>query len=187
MKDEIYVFYEDVKEKSITARGAHSRPSRRKLRAPNYTKKELQKMTGQVNSINLNAVMPYAYFKTLPESLKKEYIQNLISKYDAGPTEIARVLGMGVKNCSVQLRNLGFTFNRGHRQSAENVKRMRTDYGISTATVAAPTKKMALQNVSFTFSGVFDASELTKQLSAVIPDGQTVCLSIIAEIKEVLE
>lgn len=72
MKDEIYVFYEDVKEKSITARGAHSRPSRRKLRAPNYTKKELQKMNGQVNSINLNAVMPYAYFKTLPESLKKK-------------------------------------------------------------------------------------------------------------------
>lgn len=141
MKDEAYVFYEDVREKSITARGARNRPNRRTLRVPNYTKKELEAMNGQAISINLNNAISYKYFKTLPESLKKEYIQNLIDKYDAGPTEIARLLGMGVKNCSAQLRNLGFKFNRGHRQSAENVKRMRADYGTLITTAEAPTKK----------------------------------------------
>lgn len=184
MKDEAYVFYEDVREKSITARGARNRPNRRTLRVPNYTKKELEAMNGQAISINLNNAISYKYFKTLPESLKKEYIQNLIDKYDAGPTEIARLLGMGVKNCSAQLRNLGFKFNRGHRQSAENVKRMRADYGTLITTAEAPTKKMALQNVSFTFSGPFDAGELTKQLSAIIPEGQETCLSINAEINK---
>lgn len=182
MNDEAYVFYEDVKEKSIVARGAHKRPNRRKSRVPDYTTKEMKAMNGQVNSINLNAAITYEHFKTLPEGLKREYIQNLIAKYDAGPTEIAHILGMGVKNCSVQLRKLGFNFNRGHRQSKENKERMRADYGV-VSTAAAPTKKMALQNVSFTFSGVFDACEFTRQLSAVIPTGQEVCASVVIEMK----
>lgn len=181
MKDETYVFYEDVKEKSIVARGAHKRPNRRKPRTKNYTTKELEKMNGPTHALNLNEAISYERFKTLPESLKKEYIQNFITKYDAGPTEIARVLGMGVKNCSMQLRELGFNFNRGHRQSKENKERMRADYKVSVNT-EAPTKKMTLQNVSFAFSGVFDANELSKQLSAVIPAGQEARVSLLIEI-----
>lgn len=180
MKDETYTFYEDVKEKSIIARGAHNRPNRKKSRAPDYTAKEIKAMNGQINSINLNAPITYTHFKTLPEGLKKEYIQNLISKYDAGPTEIARLMGMGMKNCSVQLHNLGFKFARGHRQSKEDKERMRTDYGVVSA-AEAPTKKMALQNVSFTFSGAFDASKFVKQLSAIIPTGQEARISVAIE------
>lgn len=166
MNDEAYVFYEDVKEKSIIARGAHKRPNRQKPRVRKYTLKELEAMNGQVNSINLNATITYEQFKTLPKSLKKEYIQNLVTEYDAGPAEIARLLGMGVKNCSVQLRNLGFNFGRGHKQSKENIERMRADYGV----VAIETKKMTLQNASFIFSGAFDANEFAKRLSEVIPN-----------------
>ena len=185
MKDEERVFYEDVREKAITARGAHNR-NKRKFRAPNYTAKELSAMNGPLNSINLNAAMSYEEFKTLPTGLKKEYIQNLVSKYDAGPSEIARLLGMGVKNCSTQLGKLGFKFGRGHKQSEKNKRRMRADYGVTnTPRIAqAPTKKMTLQNISLTFSGSFDASDLAKQLSVMIPNGLPIYLSVTAEIKE---
>lgn len=139
-------------------------------------------MSGPTYTINLNKPIAYHDFKALPENLQKEYVQNLIAKYDAGPTEIARVMGANMKTCSALLRRLGFKFAKGHRQAAEKKEQMRAAY--ETTEVTPAKKKMALQNISLAFSGVYDPSAFAKQLSAFLPKGQELRVSLVVEVVE---
>lgn len=181
MKEETRIFYEDVQEKAKTARSAHNRPRRGKSRTKDYTAKEVRNMSGPTYTINLNKPIAYRDFKALPENLQKEYVQNLIAKYDAGPTEIARVMGANMKTCSALLHRLGFTFAKGHRQAVEKKAQMRAAYETTEVT---PAKKMALQNISLAFSGVYDPGAFAKQLSAFLPKGQELRVSLVVEVVE---
>ncbi len=46
----------------------------------------------------------------------------------------------------------------------------------------APTKKMTLQNISFSFAGAFDSVAFAKQLKAFIPEGQELRVSVAVEV-----
>lgn len=53
MRDEEYLFKEDVREKAITARSAKKRPRHNGCRLPQYTAKEMREMSGPTYTLNL--------------------------------------------------------------------------------------------------------------------------------------
>ena len=155
MRDEEYLFKEDVREKAITARSAKKRPRHSGCRLPQYTAKEMREMSGPTYTLNLKKRITYAEFKALPEGLQKSYVQNIVDKYRIGPSALAELMGAN--------------------------ERFREDYGISTN---APTKKITLENFSFCFSGAFNAASFVKQIKAFVPEGQLLRVSVAVEVVE---
>lgn len=137
MKDEEYLFREDVREKAITARSAHKRPRRSGCRMPQYTAKELREMNGPTYTVNLGKPIAYKEFKALSESLQKEYLKDIFAKYNVGMSAVAELLGVPVSTCTSKLHKLGFTFPRGFKPSKEDLERFRADFGLADA----PAKK----------------------------------------------
>lgn len=181
MKDEKYVFFEDVKEKAITARSSKKRPRRSGCRLPQYTAKEMREMSGPTYTINLKRRIAYMEFKALPESLQKDYVQNIVDKYSVGPSALAELMGANAGAVGVYLSKRGFSFKRGFQPKKEDLERFREDYGISTN---APTKKITLENFSFCFSGAFNAASFVKQIKAFVPEGQLLRVSVAVEVVE---
>lgn len=181
MKDEKYVFFEDVKEKAITARSSKKRPRRSGCRLPQYTAKEMREMSGPTYTINLKRRISYTEFKALPESLQKDYVQNIVDKYGAGPSALAELMGANAGAVGVYLSKRGFSFKRGFQPKKEDLERFREDYGISAN---APTKKITLENFSFCFSGAFNAASFVKQIKAFVPEGQLLRVSVAVEVVE---
>ena len=181
MKDEKYVFFEDVKEKAITARSSKKRPRRSGCRLPQYTAKEMREMSGPTYTINLKRRISYTEFKALPESLQKDYVQNIVDKYDVGPSALAELMGANAGAVGVYLSKRGFSFKRGFQPKKEDLERFREDYGISAN---APTKKITLENFSFCFSGAFNAAGFVKQIKAFVPEGQLLRVSVAVEVVE---
>lgn len=181
MKDEKYVFFEDVKEKAIMARSSKKRPRRSGCRLPQYTAKEMREMSGPTYTINLKRRISYTEFKALPESLQKDYVQNIVDKYGVGPSALAELMGANAGAVGVYLSKRGFSFKRGFQPKKEDLERFREDYGISAN---APTKKITLENFSFCFSGAFNAASFVKQIKAFVPEGQLLRVSVAVEVVE---
>lgn len=181
MKDEKYVFFEDVKEKAITARSSKKRPRRSGCHLPQYTAKEMREMSGPTYTINLKRRITYAEFKALPESLQKDYVQNIVDKYGVGPSALAELMSANAGAVGVYLSKRGFSFKRGFQPKKEDLERFREDYGISAN---APTKKITLENFSFCFSGAFNAASFVKQIKAFVPEGQLLRVSVAVEVVE---
>lgn len=181
MKDEKYVFFEDVKEKAITARSSKKRPRRSGCRLPQYTAKEMREMSGPTYTINLKRRISYTEFKALPESLQKDYAQNIVDKYGVGPSALAELMGANAGAVGVYLSKRGFSFKRGFQPKKEDLERFREDYGISAN---APTKKITLENFSFCFSGAFNVASFVKQIKAFVPEGQLLRVSVAVEVVE---
>ena len=102
MRDEEYLFKEDVREKAITARSAKKRPRHSGCRLPQYTAKEMREMSGPTYTLNLKKRITYAEFKALPEGA-----------------------------VGVYLSKRGFSFKRGFQPTKNDLERFREDYGIS--------------------------------------------------------
>lgn len=181
MRDEKYVFFEDVKEKAITARSSKKRPRRSGCRLPQYTAKEMREMSGPTYTINLKRRISYTEFKALPESLQKDYVQNIVDKYGVGPSALAELMGANAGAVGVYLSKRGFSFKRGFQPKKEDLERFREDYGISAN---APTKKITLENFSFCFSGAFNVASFVKQIKAFVPEGQLLRVSVAVEVVE---
>ena len=181
MKDEKHVFFEDVKEKAITARSSKKRPRRSGCHLPQYTAKEMREMSGPTYTINLKRRITYTEFKALPESLQKDYVQNIVDKYGVGPSALAELMGANAGAVGVYLSKRGFSFKRGFQPKKEDLERFREDYGISAN---APTKKITLENFSFCFSGAFNAASFVKQIKAFVPEGQLLRVSVAVEVVE---
>ena len=181
MRDEKYAFFEDVKEKAITARSSKKRPRRSGCRLPQYTAKEMREMSGPTYTINLKRRISYTEFKALPESLQKDYVQNIVDKYGVGPSALAELMGANAGAVGVYLSKRGFSFKRGFQPKKEDLERFREDYGISAN---APTKKITLENFSFCFSGAFNVASFVKQIKAFVPEGQLLRVSVAVEVVE---
>lgn len=179
MDDEKYTFFEDVKEKAITARSAKKRASRGGCIFPRRTAKELQKMNGPTHTINLKKAIPYADFKVLPEDLQKEYIKNIIDRYHVGPSAIAELMGANAKAVGAYLSVRGFSFKRGFQPTKEDLERFRADYGINAN---ADGERISLQSLSFSFFGAFEPTSFARQLRRFIPEGRSLRVSVTVEV-----
>lgn len=100
MKDEEYLFFQDMRDKKITARSARNtrthngKRGRVKLPSDYLTKKELNAMNGEVKSYRLNDPMSWKEFKAMPDDVKAIYIQQLRAKFNAYDSAIAEMMGV---------------------------------------------------------------------------------------------
>lgn len=113
MKDEQYVYYQDVKEKKITSHSARNRKAhagkggRVKLPSDNLTQKELKEMSGEVKSYRLNEPMTWIEFKAMPDDLKVTYVKLLRQKFNVPDCKIGEMLGVDKVTMSRHLKTLG--------------------------------------------------------------------------------
>lgn len=115
MKDEEYVFRQDVREKSITGRSAHrqrthcGRGGRVRFPSDNLTKKEREKLNGECKTYRLNSPMKWAEFKAMPDEHKISYIKLLRQKFNVSDRQIGTMLGISQACISKEVRRLGIS------------------------------------------------------------------------------
>ena len=114
MRDEEYVYFQDLKEKKVTGYSARKQRSHCgkagcKLPSDYLTKKEIKNMSGECKSYRLNEPMSIVEFRAMPEDLQKTYIMALRQKYNAPVSAIGQMLGIERAHLSKYLREvLGF-------------------------------------------------------------------------------
>ena len=174
MTDEEYLFRQDVKEKAITARSSHKRGNSRRrhcsFSTDHMTRREWEKMNGPVRSVKLDRALTWDQFSDLSESLRKQYIQNILNNYDVGPNALARMFGVSGPYCGKRLRELGFAFTS--RASAADTARFETDYGL------VKERGCDFDRVAVTFSGKFSPELIAKKLAALFESGREAVVTI---------
>lgn len=112
MRDEEYVYYQDVREKKVTGYSARKQRShcgkggRVKLPSDYLTKKELKNMSGECKSYRLNEPMGFEEFKAMPDDIKIIYINAIREKYNAPNTAICNMMGCTKDALYFQLKRL---------------------------------------------------------------------------------
>ena len=100
MKDEEYLFHRTCREQKNIARSARNKRThngkggRVKFPSDYMTKKELQKMNGEVKSYRLNEPMTWEEFKAMPDDIKETYVKLLREKFDVPDMYIAEMMGV---------------------------------------------------------------------------------------------
>lgn len=174
MTDEEYLFRQDVKEKAITARSSHKRGNSRRRQCSfstdHMTRREWEKMNGPVSTVKLGQPMTWEEFSGMSESLRRQYIQDILNHYDVGPNAIGRMLGVSGPYCGKRLRELGFKFET--RASAKETARFLADFGLAGA------DEPGFDRVSVTFAGQFSPELLVKKLAALFELGREAVVTI---------
>ena len=125
--DEEYELRQDCKEKKSIAASAfkqrtHCGKGGCTLPHEFKTKKELKAMNGEVKNFNLNKPMYWDTFKSMPDDLKKEYINGLREKFDVPDMKIAEMFGVIPNTVSRFFKCYGLaeTHKRGSRKWDED-------------------------------------------------------------------
>lgn len=126
MTDEEYIFRTDTAEKKRTARGSFNRRThagkggRVKMPSDYMTKKERDKMNGEVQSYNLAKPMKWEQFKLLPDDIKREYITKIVRKYDPQQSAISQMLNVTPNTLYMLCKRLGITFRHSGCDKSRN-------------------------------------------------------------------
>lgn len=110
MRDEEYVFRQDVREKKITAQSARKRVGKtRKVTLPmDYlTKKELKAMNGDVKTFNLSRPMKWDEFRSMPNDLQAAYIKALREKFNVTNVALAKMFGVSKQTVLARFEVIG--------------------------------------------------------------------------------
>ena len=127
MTDEKYTFVTDVAEKKRTARGAFNKRTHNgkggKVKFPSdyLSKKERNKMNGEVKEYRMNSPITYAEFKKYPDDLKKQYVKKLRDMFDVSDTDIAAMMGVNAKTLAASLNKIGARGGRRGKRKADYV------------------------------------------------------------------
>ena len=97
MKDEEFIFRQEVREKKRIGAGAFHKKNGSKskkctLPSDRLTRKEKEKLNGECKSWNLKAFYSWDEFKRMPSDIQLEYVNSLINRYDCGLTTISKIL-----------------------------------------------------------------------------------------------
>lgn len=120
MKDETFVFIQDVREKKSTARSARNRRThngksgRVKFPSDNLSRKEMEAMNGEVKSYRLNEPMTWEEFKRMPDDIKISYIKLIREKFNAFDSAIAEMMGVSKVTLSLEIKRLGLGHGTKH-------------------------------------------------------------------------
>lgn len=116
-------FHKDCFSKKNVARSARNKRThtgkggRVRLPHDNLTKKELEKMNGELKVYRLNDPMTWEEFKAMPDEHKVSYIQSLREKFGANTEQIADMLGVTTWTLGGKvLRPLGISDPKGIRR-----------------------------------------------------------------------
>ena len=100
------MFYDECADRKRTARGAFNKRTHNgkrggvKFPSDYLSKKEKNKMNGEIKVYKMNEPITYAEFKEYPDDLKKQYVNNLREKFDVSDTAIAEMMGINNKTLS---------------------------------------------------------------------------------------
>lgn len=97
MKDEEFIFRQEVREKKRIGAGAFHKKNGSKskkctLPSDHLTRKEKEKLNGECKSWNLKAFYTWDEFRKMPEDIQLEYVNSLINRYDCGLATISKIL-----------------------------------------------------------------------------------------------
>lgn len=124
MTDEEYTFRADCAEKKRVARGSANRRShagrggRMKTPSDYMTKKERDKMNGEVKRYSMAHPMKWAQFKQMPDDIKREYIASITDKFNPTQAAVAEMLGVTQRTLSSLYTVLGIPSPRGCRSAS---------------------------------------------------------------------
>ncbi len=95
MKDEEFIFYQDIKEKKSIGRGIFCKKNGSKskqctLPSDKLTRKEKLALNGEVISWNMKKFYSWEEFKSMPNDIQVEYVNSLINRYDVGLSVISK-------------------------------------------------------------------------------------------------
>jgi hypothetical protein len=111
MTDEEYLFRQTSAERKRIGRGDFNKKRKggRFVRLPSdhLSKKEKEKMNGEVMSYNMNVPVAWAEFKKWPQDLACEYIRRLEEAYNVRTEDIAGMMGIGPWSLRLHRRELG--------------------------------------------------------------------------------
>lgn len=111
MTDEEFVFRQTSAERKRNGRGDFNKKRKggRFVRLPSdhLSKKEKEKMNGEVTSYNMNVPVSWAEFKKWPQDLAREYIRRLEEAYHVRTEDIARMMGIGTWTLQQHRHKLG--------------------------------------------------------------------------------
>ena len=139
MTDEKHEFYDDVREKSLTARSAKAYAQKPKAQ---YSQKELNAMNGPTHSVNLKKYISYDAFKLLPDSLKKTYLENVIATWHIGTASLARMWGITAGTMNPIMKRLGVKC-QAKRTNKADTDRFFAEF-VHGSESTPPTKKQCL-------------------------------------------
>lgn len=125
--DEEYLLRQDCKEKKSVAASSfkqrtHCGKGGCTLPHEHMSKKEIKAMNGEVKNFNLNKPMYWDIFKSMPDDLKKEYINGLREKFDVPDGKIAEMFGVIPNTISRYFKCYGLaeSHKRGSRKWDED-------------------------------------------------------------------
>ena len=127
----------DVMQKKNIARGAYHRKGGSKskkcsLPSDLLTPAQKRALNGPVTTVKLGQPMSWEAYKSLSDTLKKEYLEDLIASYQVNGAEIGRMLGVSVATMSRELRGIGvspFKGSFGKETQTHKAHRARKRYG----------------------------------------------------------
>lgn len=117
MTDEEYIFRQTSAERKRIGRGDFNKKRKggRYVRLPSdhLSKKEREKMNGEVINYNMNAPVAWEAFKRWPQDLAREYIRRLEEAYNVKSEDIAGMLGVCRSSYCKYKSLLGITSKSG--------------------------------------------------------------------------
>jgi hypothetical protein len=111
MKSEVErMFHEDISEKKKIGTSAYKKHyTKRDVMLPSdkLSKKEIEKMNGEVYTYNIRNPMKWAEFKDMPDDIKKQYINRLRNLYGATNTALAEMFGVSEASVRNEVIRIG--------------------------------------------------------------------------------
>ena len=111
MNDAEYVFHTTNSERKRNGCGDYHKKRRGgrnvRLGSDNLTRKEWEKMNGEVITVELDQPRTWEEYKELPDNYRKDYLNFLISKYSPSKDRLARMFGIAYSNFCKEWDRLG--------------------------------------------------------------------------------
>ena len=119
------MFYDECADRKRTARGAFNKRTHNgkcggvKFPSDYLSKKEKNKMNGEIKVYKMNEPITYAEFKKYPDDLKKQYVNNLREKFDVPDKAIAEMMGVNKNTLNRLLNMIGASGGRRGSRKAD--------------------------------------------------------------------
>lgn len=185
-------YYDDIAIKYKTAKSAKS--SKHKSRKyKNYSRKELESLNGPTYSVNVKKFISYEAFKTLPNSLRKEYLESITQTWNVGVSAIARMWNVDQSTISKLMKRLDV--KRSSRPSRiKDTERFLKEFVVEGASsdASSDTSEIATSDIekscrmdfcssSVCFKGTADPNFILDQIMSILPKDSPVKVTINVE------
>lgn len=109
MDDIKYLLKKDTIEKKITARSARKKVRHIGCNLPSdrMSKKEINKMNGEVFCVNIHKPMTWKHFKKLSNDIQREYLTYLSDEFSCAYADLAKAFGISVGGFAGYVRRNG--------------------------------------------------------------------------------